>query len=84
MPDETDFGDAAAIAELKAAGKDSRWSLTDEETTWAKALKQALAESNVEPPATDFELYVSRLYMSTSAFVTHPDPLPLPPVLPLT
>ena len=56
MADEADFGDQAAIAELKAQGKDSRWTLTDEETSWATALKAALAEQGVEPPASDFEL----------------------------
>ena len=34
MADETDFGDQAAIAELKSAGKDSRWALTENETAW--------------------------------------------------
>ena len=54
--DEDDFGDTAAISELQSAGKDSRWTLTDEELIWAKELKQALADSDVELPATDFEL----------------------------
>ena len=54
--DEADFGDLAAISELKAAGKDSRWTLTDTETAWAKELKEALAKEGVDPPASDFEL----------------------------
>jgi len=54
--DDADFGSETAISELKAAGKDSRWTLTDQEAAWAKDLKQALEEAGVEPPATDFEL----------------------------
>ena len=54
--DEADFGDQAAIAELTGQGKDSRWSLTEQETAWAKALKEALTEKKVEMPASDFEL----------------------------
>lgn len=56
MADEADFGDAEAIAELQAAGKDSKWTLTAEETAWAKALKQALVDEGIEQPASDFEL----------------------------
>jgi hypothetical protein len=54
--DEAEFGDVEAMAELKSAGKDSRWSLTGQEMTWAKELKAALSKQGVEPPASDFEL----------------------------
>ena len=56
MADEAEFGDVEAIAELKAVGKDSRYTLTESETAWSKELKQALADGNIEAPATDFEL----------------------------
>ena len=55
-PDEQEFGDEAAIAELKTAGKDSRWTLTAEEAKWAKELKAALVAAKVDLPASDFEL----------------------------
>ena len=56
MADEADFGDTAATAELTAAGKDPRYTLTATELTWATELKQALIDAKVELPATDFEL----------------------------
>ena len=56
MADEADFGDTAATAELTAAGKDPRYTLTATELTWATELKQALIDAKVELPPTDFEL----------------------------
>ena len=38
VTDEAEFGSEAAIAELKTQGKDSRYSLTELETAWAKEM----------------------------------------------